>query len=79
MGGLAKGSGREQQVNINLINMALEGSSVMPMSKYLHALVEERSLVPNVVAMLEQVCLLHSNNISYYFCLTFLFKCRVSY
>uniref|UniRef100_A0A7I4CYJ5 Protein kinase domain-containing protein n=1 Tax=Physcomitrium patens TaxID=3218 RepID=A0A7I4CYJ5_PHYPA len=54
VGGLAKGSGREQQVNINLINMALEGSSVMPMSKYLHALVEERSLVPNVVAMLEQ-------------------------
>jgi len=57
VGGLAKGSGREQQVNINLLNMALVGSSVIPMSKYLHALVEERSLVPTVVSMLEQVCL----------------------
>lgn len=56
VGGIAKGSGREQQVNINLLNMALVGSSVIPMSKYIHALVEERSLVPTVVAMLEQVC-----------------------
>ena len=57
VGGLARGSAREQQVNINLLNMALVGSSVINnMSKYLLALLEERSLVPSVVAMLEQVC-----------------------
>jgi serine/threonine-protein kinase ULK4 len=56
VGGLAKGSAREQQVNINLLNMALVGSSVIPnMNKYLLALLDERSLVPSVVAMLEQV------------------------
>ncbi|XP_024394414.1 serine/threonine-protein kinase RUNKEL [Physcomitrium patens] len=55
VGGLARGSPREQQVNINLLNMALVGSSVISnMSKYLLALLEERSLVPSVVAMLEQ-------------------------
>lgn len=55
VGGLARGSAREQQVNINLLNMALVGSSVINnMSKYLLALLEERSLVPSVVAMLEQ-------------------------
>ncbi len=57
--GLARGTAREQQVNINLMNMALVGSSVITnMSKYLLALSEERSLVPSVVAMLEQVSLL---------------------
>ena len=57
VGGLARGSAREQQVNINLLNMALVGSSVITnMSRYLLALLEERSLVPSVVAMMEQVC-----------------------
>ncbi|KAG0627834.1 hypothetical protein M758_2G231400 [Ceratodon purpureus] len=55
VGGLARGSAREQQVNINLLNMALVGSSVITnMSRYLLALLEERSLVPSVVAMMEQ-------------------------
>ena len=57
VGGLARGSAREQQVNINLLNMALVGSSVITnMSRYLLALLEEKSLVPSVVAMVEQVC-----------------------
>lgn len=53
--GLAKGTAREQQVNINLLNMALVGSSVINnMGKYLMALLEERALVPSIVGMIEQ-------------------------
>ncbi|CAM6127262.1 unnamed protein product [Calypogeia fissa] len=53
--GLARGSAREQQVSLNLLNMALVGSSVINnMGKYILSLLEERTLVPNLIALLEQ-------------------------
>ncbi|BBN03345.1 serine/threonine-protein kinase ULK4 [Marchantia polymorpha subsp. ruderalis] len=52
---LARGSAKEQQVSLNLLNMALVGCSVINnMSKYLLALLEEKTLVPSLMALLEQ-------------------------
>eukprot|EP01018_Ginkgo_biloba_P014851 Gb_33195 [translate_table: standard] len=53
--GLAKGSQREQQININLLNMALLGSNMINnMGKHLLSLLEEKTLVPSLVSLLEQ-------------------------
>jgi serine/threonine-protein kinase ULK4 len=53
--GLARGSVREQQVSLNLLNMALVGSSVINnMGRYILSLLEERTLVPSLIALLEQ-------------------------
>ncbi|KAH9315049.1 hypothetical protein KI387_023676, partial [Taxus chinensis] len=53
--GLGKGSQREQQININLINMALLGSNMINnMGKHILSLLEEKTLVPSLVSLLEQ-------------------------
>ena len=52
--GLTKPNLKEQQVNINLLNIFLMGSSSMSISKQLSSLLEEKSLVSNLLTMLEQ-------------------------
>lgn len=53
--GISKGSQKEQQIKINLINMALLGSNMISnMGKHLLSLLEEKTLVPSLVSLLEQ-------------------------
>jgi serine/threonine-protein kinase ULK4 len=52
--GLAKPNLKEQQVNINLLNIFLMGTTSMTISKHLSPLLEDKSLVSNLLTMLEQ-------------------------
>ncbi|XP_024534759.1 LOW QUALITY PROTEIN: serine/threonine-protein kinase RUNKEL [Selaginella moellendorffii] len=53
--GLCKGGAKLQQVYINLLNIALVGSSVMNnASRHLQVLFDEKALIPNIMAILEQ-------------------------
>ncbi|MCO5574854.1 hypothetical protein L7F22_028647 [Adiantum nelumboides] len=52
--GLAKGNPREQQVNINLLNMCLMGNTSSSINKQLASLLEEKTLVSALFSMLEQ-------------------------
>ncbi|KAI5081191.1 hypothetical protein GOP47_0004374 [Adiantum capillus-veneris] len=52
--GLAKGNPREQQVNINLLNMCLMGNISVSINKQLAPLLEEKTLVSTLLSMLEQ-------------------------
>ncbi|KAK9671825.1 hypothetical protein RND81_12G057000 [Saponaria officinalis] len=52
---LVKGSPREQQISLNLLNMAMLGSHMFTnIGRYLMPLVEDKNLVPNLVTLIEQ-------------------------
>ncbi|KAJ7955033.1 Serine/threonine-protein kinase RUNKEL [Quillaja saponaria] len=52
---LTKGSLREQQISLNLLNMALLGSHMFTnIGRHLLALVEDKHLVPSLVSLVEQ-------------------------
>lgn len=52
---LVKGSPREQQISLNLLNMAMLGSHMFTnMGRHLLSLVEEKQLVPSLVSLIEQ-------------------------
>jgi len=51
--GLVKGSSREQQISLNLLNMAMLGSH-MSIGRYLMPLVEDKNLVPSLISFIEQ-------------------------
>ncbi|MED6121685.1 hypothetical protein PIB30_032454 [Stylosanthes scabra] len=52
---LVKGSPREQQVSLNLLNMAMLGSHMLTsIGRYLIALVEDKNLIPSLVSLVEQ-------------------------
>ncbi|KAL2644142.1 hypothetical protein R1flu_011729 [Riccia fluitans] len=53
--GLSRGSPKEQQVSLNLLNMALTGSgNSSNMNKQLMSLLEEKALVPSLMTLMEQ-------------------------
>ncbi|XWS53683.1 hypothetical protein CRYUN_Cryun10bG0021500 [Craigia yunnanensis] len=52
---LIKGSLREQQISLNLLNMAMLGSHLFSnIGRYLLTLVEDKNLVPSLVSLIEQ-------------------------
>ncbi|KAK6913819.1 Protein kinase domain [Dillenia turbinata] len=52
---LVKGNVREQQISLNLLNMAMLGSHMFSsMGRYLVPLMEEKNLVPSLVSLIEQ-------------------------
>ncbi|GLT59657.1 hypothetical protein SLA2020_324650 [Shorea laevis] len=52
---LVKGSAREQQISLNLLSMAMLGSHMLTnIGRYLLQLVEDKNLVPGLVALIEQ-------------------------
>ncbi|XWS08653.1 hypothetical protein CRYUN_Cryun40dG0020000 [Craigia yunnanensis] len=51
---LIKGSQREQQISLNLLNMAMLGSHMFSNGRYLLPLVEDKNLVPSLVSLIEQ-------------------------
>lgn len=52
---LVKGSQREQQISLNLLNMAMLGSHMFTnIGRYLMPLVEDKNLVPSLVSLIEQ-------------------------
>ncbi|KAE8688370.1 1-deoxy-D-xylulose 5-phosphate synthase family protein [Hibiscus syriacus] len=52
---LIKGSLREQQISLNLLNLAMPGSHLFSnIGRYLLPLVEEKNLVPSLVSLIEQ-------------------------
>ncbi|KAL5712821.1 non-specific serine/threonine protein kinase [Ranunculus cassubicifolius] len=52
---IVKGSLREQQISLNLLNMALIGSHLFTnMGRHLLPLVDEKNLVPSLVSLIEQ-------------------------
>jgi len=52
---LVKGSPREQQISLNLLNMAILGSHMFTnIGRYLLPLVEDKNLVPSLVSLIEQ-------------------------
>ena len=51
---LIKGSPREQQISLNLLNMAMLGSHMFSNGRYLLPLVEDKNLVPSLVSLIEQ-------------------------
>ncbi|GMI70343.1 RUNKEL, EMBRYO DEFECTIVE 3013 [Hibiscus trionum] len=52
---LTKGSLREQQISLNLLNLAMLGSHLFSnIGRYLLPLVEEKNLVPSLVSLIEQ-------------------------
>ncbi|GLT42012.1 hypothetical protein SLA2020_160360 [Shorea laevis] len=52
---LVKGSAREQQISLNLLNMAMLGSHLFTnIGRYLLQLIEDKNLVPSLVALIEQ-------------------------
>ncbi|XP_022760483.1 serine/threonine-protein kinase RUNKEL isoform X2 [Durio zibethinus] len=52
---LNKGSLREQQISLNLLNMAMLGSHLFTnIGRYLLPLVEDKNLVPSLVSLIEQ-------------------------
>ncbi|KAL9232828.1 hypothetical protein vseg_007893 [Gypsophila vaccaria] len=52
---LVKGSPREQQISLNLLNMAMLGSHMFTnIGRYLMPLMEDKNLVPSLVTLIEQ-------------------------
>ncbi|XP_044499959.1 serine/threonine-protein kinase RUNKEL-like [Mangifera indica] len=52
---LVKGSPREQQISLNLLNMAMLGSHMFTnLGRHLLSLVEDKNLVPSLVSLVEQ-------------------------
>ncbi|KAJ0034652.1 hypothetical protein Pint_25023 [Pistacia integerrima] len=52
---LVKGSPREQQISLNLLNMAMLGSHMFTnLGRHLLSLVEDKNLVPSLVSLIEQ-------------------------
>jgi len=52
---LSKGSLREQQISLNLLNLAFLGSHLFSnIGRYLLPLVEDRNLVPSLLSLIEQ-------------------------
>ncbi|KAL1808764.1 hypothetical protein ACET3Z_025754 [Daucus carota] len=52
---LIKGSPREQQICLNLLNMAMLGSHMFTnIGRYLHPMIEDKNLVPNLMTLIEQ-------------------------
>lgn len=52
---LVKGSPREQQINLNLLNMAMIGSHMLTnIGRHLLPLMEDKNLVPGLVSLIEQ-------------------------
>ncbi|KAE9594624.1 hypothetical protein Lal_00037436 [Lupinus albus] len=52
---LVKGSPREQQISLNLLNMAMLGSHMFTnMGRYLLPLAEDKNLIPSLLAFVEQ-------------------------
>lgn len=52
---LVKGSPREQQISLNLLNMAMLGSHTFTnLGRHLLQLLEEKNLVPSIVSLIEQ-------------------------
>ncbi|KAB2599468.1 serine/threonine-protein kinase ULK4-like [Pyrus ussuriensis x Pyrus communis] len=52
---LVKGSLREQQISLNLLNMAMLGSHVFTnVGRYLLPLMEDKNLVPSLVSLIDQ-------------------------
>ncbi|KAK8988168.1 hypothetical protein V6N11_065765 [Hibiscus sabdariffa] len=52
---LVKGSPREQQLSLNLLNVVMLGShSFSNIGRYLQQLAEDKNLVPNLVSLIEQ-------------------------
>ncbi|KAK2992667.1 hypothetical protein RJ640_014917 [Escallonia rubra] len=52
---LVKGSPREQQICLNLLNMAMLGSHMFTnIGRYLLPMVEDKNLVPNLLSLIEQ-------------------------
>ncbi|KAL4311678.1 hypothetical protein GQ457_01G031040 [Hibiscus cannabinus] len=52
---LVKGSPREQQISLNLLNVVMLGShSFSNIGRYLQQLAEDKNLVPNLVSLIEQ-------------------------
>jgi serine/threonine-protein kinase ULK4 len=52
---LIKGSPREQQISLNLLNSALVNSNIIPnMNRYILSLTEEKQLVPGLISLVEQ-------------------------
>lgn len=52
---LVKGSSREQQICLNLLNMAMLGSHMFTnIGRYLLPMVEDKNLVPNLMSLVEQ-------------------------
>ncbi|GMJ02032.1 RUNKEL, EMBRYO DEFECTIVE 3013 [Hibiscus trionum] len=52
---LVKGSPREQQISLNLLNVVMLGShSFSNIGRYLQQLSEDKNLVPNLVSLIEQ-------------------------
>ncbi|KAL3812788.1 hypothetical protein ACJIZ3_014056 [Penstemon smallii] len=52
---LFKGNQREQQICLNLLNMALLGSHMLTnVGRYLLPLMEDKNLIPNLISLIEQ-------------------------
>ncbi|GAV63396.1 Pkinase domain-containing protein [Cephalotus follicularis] len=52
---LVKGSSREQQISLNLLNMAMLGSHMLTnIGRYLLPLAEDKNLLPGLVSLIEQ-------------------------
>ncbi|KAK4854988.1 hypothetical protein QYF36_002978 [Acer negundo] len=52
---LVKGSSREQQISLNLLNMAMLGSHMFTnIGRHLLPLVEDKNLIPSLVSLIEQ-------------------------
>lgn len=52
---LVKGSPREQQISLNLLSVAMLGSHMFPnIGRYLLQLVEDKNLIPSLLALVEQ-------------------------
>lgn len=52
---LVKGSLREQQISLNLLNMAMLGSHIFTnIGRYLIPLAEDKNLIPSLLALVEQ-------------------------
>ncbi|RDX89196.1 Serine/threonine-protein kinase RUNKEL, partial [Mucuna pruriens] len=52
---LVKGSPREQQISLNLLNMAMLGSHTFTnIGRYLQPLAEDKNLIPSLLALVEQ-------------------------
>ncbi|XP_030508016.2 serine/threonine-protein kinase RUNKEL [Cannabis sativa] len=51
---LIKGSLREQQIGLNLLNTAMNGSQMFTNGRYLLPLAEDKNLVPGLLSLIEQ-------------------------
>ncbi|ONK63439.1 uncharacterized protein A4U43_C07F15170 [Asparagus officinalis] len=49
-----KGSSREQQISLNLLNTAILSHTIGNISRHLVSLVEEKSLIPGILSLIEQ-------------------------